>query len=306
MFLKRKRKNRRLPRDYVLEVKLSARQRRQNRWRRLILFLGTTLILFLTLFLTWRGVELLLRRFVFENPTFAIRTLRIETDGVLSTEQIRTWAGVKLGANLLALELSRVERDLKLVPAIESVVVERVLPRTLSLRVTEREPIAQVLFPHLRSGAGGGGDDGGICTLDASGYFMFPVEASQRAVPVAQTNDHLPVITGLPPRDIRPGKQTELIQVHAALALLQAFERSPMAGLVDLKQIDIATPGVLVVKTAQGNELTFGLADFDAPLRRWQVVANYAQRSGKHIESLDLAIANNLPMIWTDASGQTQ
>jgi len=302
MFLKRKRKNRRLPRDYVLEVKLSARQRRQNRWRRLILFLGTTLILFLTLFLTWRGVELLLRRFVFENPAFAIRTLRIETDGVLSTEQIRTWAGVKLGANLLALELARVERDLKLVPAIESVEVERVLPRTLSLRVTEREPIAQVLFPHLRSG---GIDAGGICTLDAHGYFMFPVEASQRAVPVAQTNDHLPLITGLAPRDIRPGKQTELLQVQAALALLQAFEHSPMAGLVDLKQIDVATPGVLVVKTAQGNELTFGLADFDASLRRWRAVFDCAQRFGKHIESLDLAIANNLPMIWTDPSGQT-
>src|SRR5438552_11491148 len=99
MFRHRKRKNRRLTRDYVLDVKLSASQRRQNRLRRLTLFLGTLLILVLTLCITWRGAELLLRRFVLENPAFAIRTLRIETDGVLSTEQLRTWAGVKLGDN---------------------------------------------------------------------------------------------------------------------------------------------------------------------------------------------------------------
>src|ERR1051325_1073354 len=250
MFLKRKRKNRRLARDYVLDVKLSASQRRQNRLRRLTLFLGTLLVLLVTLFIAWRGGELLLRRLVFENPVFAIRTLHIETDGVLSTEQLRTWAGVKLGENLLALDLARVERDLKLVPAIESVVLERVLPHALTLRVTEREPIAQVMFPQLRSGLG---YEGGIYALDANGYFMFPVEASQRAFPLAQTNDHLPVITGVPPRDIRPGKPTELSQVRAALALLKAFEHSSMAGLVDLKQIEIATAGVLTVKTAQGN-----------------------------------------------------
>ncbi|PYJ05639.1 MAG: hypothetical protein DME25_08080, partial [Verrucomicrobia bacterium] len=269
MFRKRKPKNRRLTRDYVLEVKLSASQRRQNRLRRLTLFLVTSLSLLLTLFIAWHSLELLLRRFVFESPTFAIRTLRLETDGVLSAEQLRTWAGVKVGNNLLALDLGRVERDLKLVPAIESVVVERVLPGTLTLRVTEREPIAQVLFPSLRAG---GQYPGGVYTLDANGYFMFPVEASQRAVPLAQTNDHLPVITGLPARDIRPGKQTEVLQVHAALALVKAFERSPMAGLADLKQIDAATPGLLVVRTGQGNELTFGLMDFDAQLRRWRLV----------------------------------
>src|ERR1043166_5431301 len=146
MFFDRKSKNRRLTRDYVLEVKLSASHRRQNRLRRLILSLGTLLIVVSTLLLVWQGGEMLLRRFVLENPAFAIRVLRIETDGVLGTEQLRTWAGVKLGDNLLALDLVRVERDLKRVPAIESVVVERVLPRTLILRVTEREPIAQVTF----------------------------------------------------------------------------------------------------------------------------------------------------------------
>ena len=74
---------------------------------------------------------------------------------------------------------------------------------------------------------------------------------------------------------------------------------------MDLKQIDVATPGALVVTTGQGNELTFGLSDFDAQLRRWRLVHDYAQRFGKHINALDLVIANNAPMLWTEASGIT-
>ena len=299
MLFKQKRKNRRHSRGYVLDVKLSAGQRRQTRLRRLTVLFGSSSILFLTLFIIWRGGELLLRNLVFENRAFAIQKLEVETDGVLSAEQIRTWAGVKPQDNLLALDLARVERDLKLVPAIEGVIVERVLPRTLRIRVIEREPIAQVLFPQLRAG---GAYEGGAYTLDASGNFMFPVVASQRAMPAVQTND-LPVITGIPPRDVRPGKQAESPQVRSALGLLEAFLRSPMAGVVDVKQVDVATPGVLVLTSGQGNELTFGLNDFPGQLRRWKLVHDYAQRFGKHITALDLAVANNAPMLWTDVSG---
>jgi cell division septal protein FtsQ len=302
MFFKRKQRNRRHTRGYVLDVKLSASQRRETRLRRLTLFVATSSILCLTVFMVWRGGEFLLRRFVLENPAFAIRALHVETDGVLSTEQIRTWAGVRTGDNLLALDLARVERDLKLVPAIESVSLERVLPGGLRICVTEREPIAQVVLPQARPA---NGYEGGVYTLDVSGHFMFPIEVVQRATPAAQTNDHLPIIVGIPARDVRPGRRSETPQVLAALALVRDFERSPMAGLADLKHIDVTTPGALVVTTGQGNELTFGLSDFDAQLRRWRLVHDYAQRFGKHITALDLMIANNAPMLWTDASGLT-
>jgi cell division septal protein FtsQ len=294
-----KRKNRRLPRNYVLEVKLSASQRRRNRLRRFTLLLGTMALTLLIVFILWQGSEMLVRRFLFENLAFSIRRLEIITDGVFSTEQLRTWAGVKLGANLLALDLTRVDRDLRLVPAIESVVVERILPGTLVVRVTEREPIAQVLLPRSRAGTGADGD---VYLLDANGYFMFPIENAQRAVPVPQANDRLPILTGLPARDLRPGKQSEAPRVRAALELVKAFERSPMAGLVDLKQIDVATSDVLVVSTGQGNEISFGLTDFDTQLRRWRLVHDCAVRSSKHITSLDLAVANNAPLIWTDVN----
>jgi cell division septal protein FtsQ len=138
-------------------------------------FLGTSLIFFLTLFGLWRGGDALIKHKIYENPFFAIERLEVETDGVLAAEQIRTWAGVRPKDNLMALDLARVKRDLELVPAIEGVVIERVLPGTLRIRVTEREPIAQILFPRLPNG------EGGIYTLDANGCFMF--RSPPRALP---------------------------------------------------------------------------------------------------------------------------
>ena len=300
MFFKRKARNRRHSRDYILDVRLSAAKRRESRLRRLTLFLATSSILLGTVFVAWRGGDAAIQRFVFENRAFAIRSIEVETDGVLSPEQIRSWAGVRPKDNLLALDLARVERDLKLVPAIESVVIERVLPYSLRIRVTEREPVAQVAFPRLRQG---GAYDGGVYTLDANGYFMFPVGPAQRTTPPLQTNDSLPFIVGLPIRDIRPGRQVESPQVRAALELIRAFAHSTMGGLVDLKQVDVSVPGSLVATTAQGNTVTFGLTDFESQLRRWRLVHDHAQRFGKHVEALDLAVANNSPMLWVDATG---
>lgn len=297
MFFKRKRRNRRHSRGYVLDVKLSASQRRETRLRRLTLVLGSALVLFFTVFVIWRGGDMAIRHFIYENQAFAIRIVDVETDGVLSAEQIRSWAGVRMNDNLLALDLARVERDLKLVPAVESVVLERVLPSGLRIRVAEREPIAQVILPTAGSvGAGA------VFTLDLSGHFMFPVAATQRATAVAPTNEHLPMLSGIPARDVRPGRQTETPQVLAALALVREFGRSPMSGVVDLKEINVATPGALIVTTGQGNELTFGLTDFEAQLRRWRLVHEHANRAGKLIKTLDLSVANNSPMLWVDSS----
>jgi hypothetical protein len=73
-----------------------------------------------------------------------------------------------------------------------------------------------------------------------------------------------------------------------------------MTGVVDLKQIEVGTPGVLLVTTLQGSEVIFGLGDLPGQLRRWRLLHDHAQRFGKHILSLDLAVGNNSPMTWTD------
>jgi cell division septal protein FtsQ len=298
MWSKRKRKNRRFGRTRVLDVKLSSAQRRQARLRKLALLLGTASCLLAGFLVVWRGGEWLLQRFVYENSAFAIHHLEVQTDGVISLQQLRHWAGVKLQDSLLALDLARVKRDLELAPMIQSAAVERVLPHTLRVRVTEREPIAQFIFPQIRAA---GVHDRGVYLLDAAGYVMLPLQPHQRSSP-APTNDRLPVLIGIQPSDLRPGIQAGSPQVRAALGLIEAFQYSSMTEVAELQHIDVTAPNVLQVTTTQGSEVTFGLADFDLQLRRWRQVYEYGQRAARHVAFLDLSVSNNVPARWLEAS----
>jgi hypothetical protein len=245
--------------------------------------------------------ELLLRRTVYENKAFEIRGIKVETDGLLSPEQICAWAGVRAQANLMALDLARVKRDLELVPAIESAAVERILPGTLRIRVIEREPIARVIFARVQGRAV---YTNSSLTLDANGYFMFAIEPGQRQQPAGSPDEHLPILAGIPTADMRPGRQVQSPQVRAALARIQAFQRSPMAGLADLKVIDVSQPGVLVAATGQENEITFGLNDFERSSAAGVGASITRAKSARHPRPRSRG-GQQRPMLWEDAAGVT-
>jgi hypothetical protein len=110
----------------------------------------------------------------------------------------------------------------------------------------------------------------------------------------------LPVILGLDQRDLQPGRRLGGEALQAALRVIIAFQESPMAGLADLKWIDISTPQVLTIRTGQASEVTLGLADLEQQLRRWRAIFDLGQKLGKAIATLDLAITNSVPLKWHD------
>jgi len=270
MLFKRKPKNRRLGREHVLDVKLRSSQVRAARLRLATVTLGVVFATVLGVYLVWQGGTWALNRLVYENPAFAIQQVDIQTDGVLAVDKLRRWAGVRPGQNLLALDLSRIKRDLEFVSSLR--------PRS------------------------GGGVEMNSLQLDTEGFVMLPLEPSQRSAAAPQPTEQLPLIVTPNPGDLQAGRRLEFPQVQAALRLLEAFNRSPMAGILDIKRIDVSTPEVLVVMTEQGSEITFGLCDFDQQMVHWQTVFDYAQRAGKVIATLDLAVSNSIPARWLEAS----
>jgi cell division septal protein FtsQ len=297
MWFKREQKNRRLHRGHLLDVKLRSDQVRATRTRLALILLMVPACTLLGLYLLWRTGEWALDKFVYENSTFAIQNIEVQTDGVIAPEQLRRWTNVKLGANLIALDLASVKRNLELVPMIDEVSVERVLPRTLKVCVTEREPVAQVNVPTVGAS---GGIAVAVLQLDASGYMMKPLDPHQCVIPLSQMSAQLPVVTGLNVYQLQAGHRVELPQAQAALQLIGAFKHSPMAGLVDLRRIDVSAPGVIVATTGQGGEITFGLENLEQQLARWRKIYDLGMSKNKMIASLDLAVANNVPVRWTE------
>ncbi len=303
-FKREQNKNRRLHRHNVLDVKLRSDQVRANRTRLGLYLLLVTVGPFFGLYLIWRIGEVALNAFVYQNSDFAIQQIDVKTDGVIAPEQLRRWTGVKPGANLIALDLAAVKRNLELVSVIDSVSVERVLPRTLKIRVTEREPIAQVNVPRAD---GANGIAVAVFQIAADGVVMQPLDPRLCTVSLSQLNSQLPVIAGLNAFQLQPGRRVELPPVRAALNLISAFASSPMAGLVDLRRVDVSSPGVLVATTGQGSVITFAMdgredLSIERQLNRWWLAYNNGLRYHKSIATLDLAVANNSPATWMSAS----
>jgi len=300
MWFKRQPRNRRVGREHVLDVKLRSSQVRAKRSRRLALALGGLFGIGFGIYLAYRIGGWALDELVYENPAFALKELQVQTDGVISTDQLKRWAGIRLEENLLALDLARVKRDLELVPAVQFASVERILPHTLRIQVIERDPVAQVNVFRPRPGAA---PELVSYHLDAAGWVMPPLDPRQRAAPLnTQPADPLPLVDGLDPSQVEPGRRIQSPQVQAALQLIVAFEESPMAGLADLKRVDVSARDTLLVTTDQGGEITFGLDDLDQQLRRWHDIADMGRRLSKDIAALDLAVTNNVPVRWLEAS----
>jgi cell division septal protein FtsQ len=280
-----KRKNRAFERRHVLDVKVERRQAIRHRVRVATLAAGLSLGTLFAIYLLWRVGDWSMTRFIYENEAFAIHEIDLQTDGIIAPEQLRRWAGVKKGQNLFALDLARVKRDLELVPAIESVAVERVLPHTLKIRIVEREPLAQIQNYQL----------------DAAGVAMLPLELFQRSI-APQPAERCPVITGVSLDEVRAGRPVESPQVRAALKFLTEFAHSPMAPLVDIARVDVSAPDVLQVTTAQQNEITFAPDQFDKQLNRWWLVHTKGQEQSRQIASLDLSVERHIPLRWLDTA----
>lgn len=297
MWFKREQKNRRLNRGHLLDVKLRSDQVRATRTRLAAIGFCVLFGTVFGLYLFWRAGEWALDEFIYENPEFAIQNIQVQTDGVIPPEQLRQWSNVNPGMNLIALDLASVKRNLELVSTIDSVSVERILPRTLKIRVTERRPVAQVNIP---TATASGGIAVSVLQLDANGYVMKPLDPRQRVISLSQMGAQLPEITGLNVYQLQAGHRVELPQAMAALQLIGAFKHSPMAGLVELRRIDVSSRGVIVATTGQGGAITFGLENFGQQLRRWREIYDLGVSENKMIASLDLAVTNNVPVRWTE------
>ncbi len=301
MGIRKATRNRRLRKRNVLHVKLRLRGQRRARLR--MVFLATVVALgtVVGLLVIWRGGEWVLRELVFENRAFAVRTVEIEGEGAIPRAEILRWSGVHAGENLLGLDLARVKRNLELVPLIRTAAVERIPPNTLRIRVSEREPLARVLAPQ----AGGIGEDTRIVSyfLDRDGFLFGWNSGEAWGYSLASAGLRLPIVRGIPGRELRPGREITLAPVMSALDWVARFKGSPMAGLVDIRSIDVSIPEVLQVQTSQGSLITFGHGRAEQQFRRWWHVHELGRKQGKIIQSLDLSITNNSPVTFLDAVG---
>ncbi len=294
-------KNVRNERRDILDVKMRSEPVRNSRRSRVLFGLLAAAAFLVALSLGWQGWKWVHRWVLGDSRAFALNTIEVQTEGWLTADQLVQWAGVRLGDNLLTVDLARIRRDLELIPQIESVSVERILPHLLRLRVTEREAVARV---HAIQPDGNGDYAPVAFLLDASGMVMPPLPVAAQSAAVASGLEYLPLFRGVSSSDLRPGQSLSLPGVVPALRLVGEFDKSPMAGRAELRSIDLSLTEVLQVTTTQGAQAVLGYDRLAQQLQRWRLIQEAGQRMGRAIASIDLSVSNNVPVLWLAAAAE--
>ena len=300
MALKSRRRNKKTTQNNVLSVKMQSQQTRRERllWLRSVVALAVALVALVLV--SWLGGGFALDRLVYENESFAVTEMDYRTDGIISENQLQNWGGVRLGDNLLSLDLLRIKRNIELTPRVKMASVERILPDTLQVRVTERVPMAQI-WVWQRGGDGPGGYDCVRLQVDESGHVMPPIAGRSVVIPEQQAEWSLPVIAGIELKTLRslaPGRAADLPKLQSALNLIRAYRRSSLAGEIDLRVVDLSQPRILRVTTGDGGQIDLATSRLSQQFSRWARIRAHGEKYGFAIETMDLSVTNNVPVRW--------
>jgi len=278
---------------YLLDVKVQTRGRSLRRLR-----VGTALLVGLGMIvLTGYGicwlVKATIRRLVYDNPRFAIRQIVVDDDGVLTPARVVQFAGVRVGENLLSINLDRVRSNLEMLPLVRAVEVRRMQPDRLFIRVAERTAVAR-----LRVATREMGDE--TFYIDRAGFVMKAIRLPDGTVLQPQTPRPVPVLTGVTLADARVGRQVESEQIYRALELLDKLDQAVAGSLLEVEQIDLSKPRQLVLTTRQRTTVKVDVEDFPQQLRRLGVILRWAQQRQKSAQVVDLTVNRGVPVTFVN------
>ncbi len=228
--------------------------------------------------LTWIGLVSLLtasvvmaRHYLLHSPRFAVATIEISPTHHVTTDRLRSLAGVQLGRNLITLDTAEVARRLQREPWLRKIHVEKRLPSTLKIVVSEFEVAALVALDSL--------------------YMMTTEGEVFRRASTRDYDVKLPIVTGVGRAAYLLDREWAQGQLRRALHVLSLYQQNadrPMVREAHIDQITGVTFSLAdgaTIRLGQGTdeELSRRLARFDAV---WQTLK-------KKGESAQLVLLDN-------------
>lgn len=173
---------------------------------------------------------------------FKVRWVRVENEYTLSGEEIALRAGIREGANLLALDLAELRRRIISHPDIREVEIRRVIPGGVEIEVGERYPVASI-FSSRRY------------VVDEEGIILSARKERQ--------NLTLPTITGLTEEIPGEGKMLRSEPARRALQIITRCRDSNLCSQMDLISVDVNDSGNLIMRTRTIAEIRLGNNEFN-------------------------------------------
>jgi hypothetical protein len=272
----------------LLEVSVRAQTAVRQRNRRIMRWTCSAVLTVAIGAGLWQGTRMMLSRFLWDNPDYRLSQLSVETDGILSREEIVGAARISEGENIFRLNLARARENIARIPQVESVEVQRVLPSAVNIRVTERRPVAWVTSQFSDDPAAGP-----AFLTDSRGVLMVPHRD-------ASEHYRLPVIHGLATDGVQPGDTLDGEGMKAALDLLRLNAGNPR---FQIRGIDLSKSYCVTAIDREQSRVTFGLEDLAGQIDKLNRLLDYCDQYHREIQTVNLMVQRNMPVVFAPLDG---
>jgi cell division protein FtsQ len=272
--------------QHLLDVNVRAQTARAQRNRAIARWTFWSLFFIGSAAGLWSGGKEVLRRFLWENPEYALAAIQVHTDGALLKEQVIEATGLKLGVNIFTIDRKGARAKLDSLPQVERAELERVLPNRIEISIVERRPIAWVTQTASENPTA---SDKSML-IDARGVVM----TTKQMLPEYY---HLPQISGVAVGNYEPGERIGTIEMQSALELVRLN-----AGNIrwQARNIDLAKGYCLVVTDQNHGKITFGLDDVSGQLDRLFRYLDRAEAEKRELRTVNLLVKKNTPVTFHD------
>ena len=224
----------------------------------------------------------------YKNRDFALRTVDVRVQGAVTRSEVLRVADIRIGQNIMALNLEEIRDNLKQISYVDTVRVARELPSKLIITIEERQPVARI-NPYSREG-----NELAQSTyyIDAEGYVMKPKPGEELKM--------LPVIKGVPADVVQDGQKTDRTEIISALNLLRLADYAALKSDLDLMQIGVSSKGYLELYTRDQGRIYFRADFLEEQVRRLRTILDYAHSRGLVIRTVHLTPERNVPVTFAN------
>lgn len=213
-------------------------------------------------------------RFIAGTTFFKLERIEVNQLKTLNRREVLELAGVREGDGIFGLRLQSIGEQIGKNPWVSKVEVRRYLPDTLSIRITERQPVAVINMGYLYY-------------LDGDGNVFKPLTDGDRL--------NFPVITGIGEEDIARDPAGSKGALKDVLGLIAHLKSRADFKLDDVSEIHYDRGyGFTIFTAAAGVPVKIGSGDYTRKLDRLARIYKDLQTQISVLEYIDLDYSDKI------------
>lgn len=208
------------------------------------------------------------------RSTFTVRSIEVHGTKRIKPSEIVALSGIKPGQDLLGVKLKGIGQLVATNPWVATAKVQRFFPGTVSITVTERQPIAVINM-------------GLLYYLDENGEPFKPLSQGDSL--------DYPVITGISEEELATGGTTTKQALKTASELISALKTQGTFILADISEIHYdRIKGFILYTTDGSTPIKIGSEKFGEKLQRFAKVYGDLKSQTSTVQLIDLDYADRI------------